>query len=69
MNIINWFDILKVSYNDTKMPSKRGRTTPSGSKQAKLEKLVDDLLSGKITEDEYKKQKEELDSAEVQMHR
>lgn len=66
---MNWFDILKVRYNDRKKPSKRGRTTPSGSKQAKLEKLVDDLLSGKITEDEYKKQKEELDSAEVQMHR
>lgn len=66
---MNWFDILKVRYNDRKRPSKRGRTTPSGSKQAKLEKLVDDLLSGKITEDEYKKQKEELDSAEVQMHR
>jgi hypothetical protein len=66
---MNWFDIIKVRYNDRKKPSKRGRTTPSGSKQAKLEKLVDDLLSGKITEDEYKKQKEELDSAEVQMHR
>lgn len=66
---MNWFDIIKVRYNDRKKPSKRGRTTPSGSREAKMEKLVDDLLSGKITEDEYKKQKEELDSAEVQMHR
>ena len=59
---MKWFDIIKNRYNDRKKPSKRGRTTPSGSKQAKVEKLVDDLLSGKITEAQYKEMKEALDS-------
>tara|TARA_R110001606_G_scaffold355070_5_gene505863 strand:+ start:102 stop:284 length:183 start_codon:yes stop_codon:yes gene_type:complete len=59
---MKWFDIIKNRYNDRKKPSKRGRTTPSGSKQAKVEQLVDDLLSGKITEAQYKEMKEALDS-------
>jgi|TARA_R100000951_G_scaffold116804_1_gene131260 hypothetical protein len=61
---MNWFEIIKVRYNDRKKPSKRGRTTPSGSRQAKVEKLVDDLISGKITEEEYKSKKEALDKGE-----
>ena len=61
---MNWFDIIKVRYNDKKKPSKRGRTTPSGSREAKMEKLVDDLLAGNITEEEYKSRKEDLDKGE-----
>jgi len=61
---MNWFEIIKVRYNDRKKPSKRGRTTPSGSREAKMEKLVDDLISGKITEEEYKSKKEALDKGE-----
>jgi|14_taG_2_1085336.scaffolds.fasta_scaffold76254_2 hypothetical protein len=61
---MKWFNILKARYSDRRKPSKRNRTTPSGSRQAKLEQLVDDLLSGKITEQQYKDAKDKLDSGE-----
>ena len=68
---MNWFDIIKgkgISGGPPKdrkrKPSKRGRTTPSGSRQAKMEKLIDDLLSGKLTDEEYKSKKEALDKGE-----
>ena len=63
-----WWDLIKANRSisgDGKDRSRRkvargSRTTPRGSRQAKLEKLVEQLLSGRITEEQYRKRKEEL---------
>ena len=64
---MSWWNIIKAKgisggkKDRSKVRVARGsRTTPRGSKQAKLENLVDLLMSGKITEAEYLRRKEEL---------
>ena len=50
-------DHLKIE----KRKPRYGTTTPKGSCPDRLEQLVNLLLSGKISEDEYKKRKEQWD--------
>jgi len=46
---------------DRKRKPRYGTTAPKGSCPDRLEQLVNLLLSGKISEDEYKKRKEQWD--------
>lgn len=64
---MSWWNFIKATGigGGKKDRSKRrvasgSRTTPRGSRQAKLEKLVNLLMSGKITEAEYRRRKEDL---------
>ena len=64
---MSWWNFIKAKgiSGGKKDRSKRrvargSRTTPRGSRQARLEKLVEQLTSGKITEAEYRRRKEDL---------
>ena len=64
---MSWWNFIKAKgigggrKDRSKIKVARGsRTVPRGSRQAKLEKLVNLLLSGKITEAEYRRRKEDL---------
>tara|TARA_A100001201_G_scaffold131597_1_gene117846 strand:+ start:705 stop:920 length:216 start_codon:yes stop_codon:yes gene_type:complete len=69
---MTWFEILKRPRKkitrgvppERKVKPKRSglgtKTTPRGSKQAQLERLVNQLIAGKITEAQYKAEKKKL---------
>ncbi len=64
---MSWWNFIKAKgiSPSKKDRSRRGvargsRTTPRGSRQARLEELVEQLTSGKITEEEYRRRKEDL---------
>jgi hypothetical protein len=65
---MNWWNIIKAkgigggAPKDRKRKPRYGTTTPRGSYYDRLNRLVDDMLRGRITEAEYKSAKERLDA-------
>ena len=64
---MSWWNFIKATgigggkkKDRSRRVARGSRTTPRGSRQAKLEKLVNLLMSGKITEAEYRRRKEDL---------
>tara|TARA_Y100001972_G_C7552837_1_gene277902 strand:+ start:44 stop:256 length:213 start_codon:yes stop_codon:yes gene_type:complete len=64
---MSWWNIIKARGigggppKDRKRKPRYGTTTPKGSYYDRLNKLVNRMLSGKISEAEYKKEKEKLE--------
>ena len=65
---MNWWNIIKAKGiscgppKDRKRKPRRGTTAPKGSYYDKLDQLVKKLTSGKISEEEYKRKKAELEA-------
>jgi len=63
---MNWWNIIKAGGigggppKDKKKKPRYGTTTPKGSYQDKMDKLLDRFFSGRITEAKYLEEKEKL---------